>query len=59
MADFSIRTKKELLDPPERDIFEQLQVGKCKTVNAGDMEVEVCKVDEETAEFKVRPKPKV
>lgn len=55
--DFSIKTKRELLGPEVLPIFDDLEVGKCGTVNTDDFSVEVCKLDAETADIRVRLKP--
>jgi len=57
--DVSFKTKRHMLEGDMAKVFDKLEVNQCETLNGVSTDaiaVEVCKVDNNTAEIKVRHK---
>lgn len=61
MEEIKVRTKRELLDSDVQRLFNRMGKGECKEAGAirvGNqmLVAEVCKVDDDTAELKWKPR---
>jgi hypothetical protein len=56
MGEVTIKTRRDLLDPEKQRIFDGLEVNRCGTINTDNLSVEVCRLDEEHAEIRVKQK---